>query len=537
MAKEAKSWIAPSKLLKRAVWDIVELLPIVVRNDNLWQNQRLRKIRRESKTLKLRLIRILLSLAGIMALTFVAHVFPVNATTIGFAYLLFVLIVASTWGFIEASILSIAATLALNYFFLPPVHTFSIAQASNWVALLAFLTTALIASRLSTKAKQRALDAMEHERDIERLYTFSRAILLIDNSEPFGTQLIRKLVEIFQLHAASFYNRRTGEFYRAGSSNLESIDAQLRETASNGTSHSTIQSDYLLAPVKLGSEPIASLAIQGLRISDSLLQGIVNLVAIGLERARSQDLAQQIEAARQSEQLRTTLIDAMAHEFKTPLTSIKAATTGLLADPQQLKESQIELLNLADEEAEHLKQLIDDTVAMARLDTARIEINPEISDILEIVREVVQSMRTELEGRHLKILHDKQISANAFDRRLVRLAIKQLIDNAVKYSPADTPLEIQVRQGDNTMDVSVTDHGNGIPEKEKSHIFERFFRSPSVRQKIPGSGLGLRIAHGILQAHHGNLTVDSEPGRTTFHLTLPTAYKGEQVERGSNSGD
>jgi len=344
-------------------------------------------------------------------------------------------------------------------------------------------------------------------------------------------------VDIFEPGAASLYDRRTGDYYRAGSSDLEFLDAQLRETALDGKLQSISQSNYLLAPVRLGSEPIASLAIQSLRLSDSVLQGIVNLVAIGLERARAQDLAHQIEAARQSDQLRTTLIDAMAHEFKTPLTSIKAATTGLLADPRQLKEDQIELLNIADEEAEHLKELIDDTVAMARLDTEHIEINPEISDILETVRVVVHSMRTELEGRHVEILHDERIHPNAFDRRLLRLAIKQLIGNAVKYSPAGTPLEIQVRQGDDTTDVDVTDHGKGIPEREQGRIFERFFRSPSVRKKIPGSGLGLSIAHSILQAHHGDLTVTSQPGRTTFRLTLPAAYKGESVERRSNSRD
>src|ERR1700748_2309768 len=107
-------------------------------------------------------------------------------------------------------------------------------------------------------------------------------------------------------------------------------------------------------------------------MSDPVLQGIATLVAIGLERARAQDLAHQVEAARQSEQLRTTLIDAMAHEFKTPLTSIRAATTSLLASPEQTPESRTELLKIADEEAEHLTELIDNAVEMARLDTAQI---------------------------------------------------------------------------------------------------------------------------------------------------------------------
>jgi len=270
---------------------------------------------------------------------------------------------------------------------------------------------------------------------------------------------------------------------------------------------------------------------------DSVLQGIANLVAIGLERARAQDLAQQIEAARKTEQLRTALIDAMAHEFKTPLTSIKAATTGLLANPGQLPKSLVELLKIADEDAERLKSLIDDTVAMARLDTSHIEVNPEPSDIVAIAREVIDSMGTQLEGRPIEIHCDEQISVSAFDPRLMRLALKQLIDNAAKYSPAGTPLEIVVRQGKDEIAMEITDHGKGISVQEQGHIFERFFRSPSVLHQVPGSGLGLSIAQRILRAHHGDLTVTSQPGRTTFRLILPTIQRGEAIERGSHSRD
>src|SRR5207248_7649644 len=118
--------------------------------------------------------------------TFVGHwVIPVNATTVGFGYLLVVLILASTWGFLEAALSSVLATLLLNFFFLPPVRTFTIADPQNWIALFSFLATALIASRLSTKAKRRALDALERQQAIERLYTFSRAILLSGEGEPF----------------------------------------------------------------------------------------------------------------------------------------------------------------------------------------------------------------------------------------------------------------------------------------------------------------------------------------------------------------
>src|SRR5262249_23411200 len=140
--------------------------------------------------MKARVLRLLLSVAGVAIVTFIAvSVIPVNATTAGFAYLLYVLLIASMWGFLEASISSVAATLVFNFFFLPPIGTFTIADPQNCVALFSFLATSLIASRLSTAAKRRAQDAVARQQDLERLYTFGRAILLIDASEPFAKQL------------------------------------------------------------------------------------------------------------------------------------------------------------------------------------------------------------------------------------------------------------------------------------------------------------------------------------------------------------
>src|SRR5262249_36558778 len=156
--------------------------------------------------------------------------------TIGFAYLLLVLVVASVWGFFEASIASVAATLTFNFFFLPPIGRLTIADPQNWVALFSFLTTALIASRLSAEVKRRVLDAVHRQQDLERLYTFSRAILVIDNTEPFPKQLVRKLAEIFELGAAVLYERRAEEFYRAGPLDFDGLDDQLRDAALQGTS-------------------------------------------------------------------------------------------------------------------------------------------------------------------------------------------------------------------------------------------------------------------------------------------------------------
>src|SRR5581483_8145686 len=182
---------------------------------------------------------------------------------------------------------------------------------------------------------------------------------------------------------------RTGDFVRAGPADFEGFDDQLRESARNGTTFTDEKGSRVITAVRLGSEPVASLALEGARMPDPVLQGIANLVAIGLERARAQTLAHEMEAARQSEQLRTTLLDAMAHELKTPLTSIKAATTALRANFGQSPAARTELIEIADEEAEHLQKLIDDAIEMARLDTARIEIEPALSELPRLVREAI----------------------------------------------------------------------------------------------------------------------------------------------------
>jgi signal transduction histidine kinase len=201
-----------------------------------------------------------------------------------------------------------------------------------------------------------------------------------------------------------------------------------------------------------------------------------------------------------------------------------AATTALASEPDQPRESRTELIKIADEEAKRLKEVIDDSLELARLDTADMHVQRELADAGEIVREVVAAMRSEIDQRPLEIVSHGHPGAIAVDQRLMKLAIKQLLDNALKYSPPDTPITIQVQNGAGTITVAVTDHGSGMSEQEQKRVFERLYRSPSVQHRIPGSGLGLSIALDIARAHHGDLSVASRPGETTFSLTLPVEH-------------
>ena len=473
-----------------------------------------------------RISRLLLSVTGVAVITYItSRIVPVNATSAGFALLLYVLVIASHWGFLEACVASVVAAVGFNYFYLEPVRTFTIADPQNWVALFAFLLTSIIASRLSTAARQRTLDAVQRQQDLERLYSFGRGILLIVEGEPFAKQLIAKLADTFELTAAVLYEPRTGKSYRSGPQDFDGQDSQLHEAALQGTSFADPENQRVITAVRLGAEPIASLGLQGARMSDSVLQSIANMVAIGLERAKAQELANEVEAARRSERLRTTLIDAMAHEFKTPLTSIRAATSALLASPDHQPSNAIPMLKIADEEAARLQKLIDDALDIAHLDSTHIALDLETANPGEAVREVIASMKTRIGDRALEFAWDEQSPPIPFDMRLVKLAIQQILDNAVKYSPAGTPIAIRGIRLDNQLAIEITDHGKGISTQEQVRVFERFFRSPSVQERIPGSGLGLSIAHQILQAHGGDLTVRSHPGETTFSLIFPISHK------------
>jgi two-component system sensor histidine kinase KdpD len=466
------------------------------------------------------------SIAGVAGITWVAYVLiPVNATTAGFAYLLLVLIAASTWGFLEAAISSVLATMAFNFYFFEPRMTFTIADPQNWVALFSFLATALVASRLSTQARNRTLEALDRQRDLERLYTFGRSILLVDDSEPIAKQLARRFAETFELDAAAIYDSRSGEIYRAGPLDFEGMDSQLREAALQGTTFADPARQRVITAVRLGSQPIASLALQGTQMPDSVLQSVANLAAIGLERARSQDLAHEVEVARRSERLRTTLIDAIAHEFKTPLTSIRAATTALRASPGQ-SPSASRMLQIADEEAERLEGLIDNALDLAQLDSDQIDVDLEICGMDDVVREVVDSMKPNASEREVQLRFDDALPSVRMDRRLIKIAVKQILDNALKYSPADKPIVIRAVRSEEGVAVEVTDCGKGISELEQARIFDRFYRSPLVQEQIPGAGLGLSIAHRILKAHRGDIRVKSRPGETTFRLLLPAGADG-----------
>ena len=471
-------------------------------------------------------------IAIIAALTFtMTRVLPVNATTAGFAYLVAILFGATWWGLVEASIGSVVAVLCFNYYFLPPVGTFTIADPQNWVALFALLITSITASRLSARVRRQAVEAQIRQQEMEQLYALSRSILLIDSAQSVPRQVVNQVAQTIKAAAVVLYVHSTGEMFRAGKDDFPGTEEQLRLATSQGTQiHEPAARTWIMA-VRLGAQPVGALGISGVDLSDSAVQSLTNLVAIGLERARAQDAASRAEAARQSDELKSTLLDAIAHEFKTPLTTIKASTTALLSDRPPRPEQQREYIVLMDEEADRLSGLVSEAIQMARIEAGQVRLQLEETPVPELLESVLAKMKSVVNDRPVEMAARPDLPAVMVDREMMEMTFRQLIDNAVKYSPPGTPITIQVNAEDGQVVTRVSDRGRGIATAELPHIFEKFYRSKDLKNQVPGAGLGLAIARAVVMAHHGSIWAESKPGEgSSFCVSLAAAQPVTEAE-------
>jgi two-component system sensor histidine kinase KdpD len=455
---------------------------------------------------------------GLITVCYV-RVASVNSTTVALTFLMAILGIATVWGLPEAIVASIAAVMCFNYFFLPPVSTFTIADPQNWVALVTFLVTSVVASQLSARAKRRAMEATRGQHEMERLYALSRNLML-GSEEHVGGRISYQIVQVFDAQGVALYDRSADVVYRAGSQDVPMPDERLRDAAVQGTEFHDAEAGTTVLPIRLGGEPIVSLAITGGGVSDTALHSIANLAAIELERARAQQVAARAEAARQNDELKATLLDALAHDFKTPLTSMKAAITAVLADA--VEGAQKELLTVANEETDRLTSMVSEAIQMARIEAGDVRLEKSPRAVGQLVESALRKLESLLEGRAVRMDIADEVPPVEADADLAALAIRQVVDNALKYSPPGSPIVIRARQEDESVVVGIADLGPGVPEGEQSRIFEKFYRGRHGASTIPGTGMGLPIAREIIHAHGGRIWVESRGGKgSEFFIALP----------------
>jgi K+-sensing histidine kinase KdpD len=357
----------------------------------------------------------------------------INATTVALALLLVVLFVATRWGASPAIAASLFGVVCFNFFFLPPVGTLRIVASDNWVALVAFLVTAITVGQLSARAKRRTEEADAGRREIERLFE------------------------------------------------------ELREAFAR---------------------------------------------------------ASQAEAVKQSERLKSALLDAVTHDLRTPLTSIKASVTTLL-DEQRSKpegeesldeEGRREMLEVIDEETDRLNRFIENMMELARIEAGEMRLRPRWATVDEIMNAALERAAPLTRGHTVEVFVKDGLPQLRVDARAVAEAVYTLLDNAAKYSPAGSRIRVCAKLADEeTMKFTVEDEGQGIEAELRERVFDKFFRAmrdgdSSAKGQPSGNGMGLAIARGIVEAHGGRIWIEGAAGQRgcLVALTLPVGA-GEET--------
>ena len=448
----------------------------------------------------------------------------VNPTTVALSFLLGVLIVSANWGLAVAVFMSFVAALAFNFFFLPPVGTFTIADTQNWVALLAFLVTAVVSSNLSERVRREAREADARRHEMERLYSFSQQLLTSENVVELLNLIPRHLADTFQVRAASIYIIDRDRIYRFTHADHGIANDELKIAASRSELVIDRDRNMSLVPIRLGTRTIGVLALGGSSFSQETLEAVGSLIAVAIERAAAVEKLTHTEAARESERLRSALLDSVTHEFRTPLTSIKASVSSLLSEAQLAPEQRQELLTVIDEESERLNRLVGEAVEMAQLDAKEVKLELRPHPIRDVIDTALEESRQILAGNPVEVRVPEQLPFALMDAMWITKVLRHLLENAVKYSQPESPIFISSEVKGDRLITNVADRGNGIDDLERSLIFDKFYRGQSQRYRIQGTGMGLAIVKAIVEAHGGRIDVASQLGHgSVFSFSLPIA--------------
>jgi two-component system sensor histidine kinase KdpD len=467
-------------------------------------------------------------LAGIIA--FYRHVLHVNQTTVALSFLLAILAVSAVWGMTASVIMSVLAMLSFNYFFLPPVGTFTVSDPQNWVALFAFLVTSITGSQLSARIRKEADEAHQRRREVERLYRFSRQLLGEGNVIQLMNAIPDYIVECFEAGAAELFLPQKDKFYRSGFGAAHLDEENMRTAFLRDEVAVDPDNGAYFIPVRLGVRPIGSLGISGAQLSRQSVEAVGTLVAIAIERARAVEQLGQTEAERQGERLKSALLDSITHDFRTPLTSMKAAVSSLLSPGHSDSAQSRELLTIIDEECDRLNHLVEEAGEMAKLEAGEITLDLAATPVEEIIRAALAHCKTALAGRQVDLRISPNLAMVRADRERAKEALVQLIDNANLYSPKEEPITIAAEAAGDAVSVSVADRGPGIDDFEQTMIFDKFYRGKDQRYLVRGTGMGLPIAKAIITAQQGTMNVTSQLGHgSVFSFTLPLDHRSRET--------
>jgi two-component system sensor histidine kinase KdpD len=472
------------------------------------------------------------SLATVGAITAIFYRGPFAAatTTVVLTFLLSVLVFSAVWGIWVSVFMSLTSVTALAYFFFPPYGHFAIDNPQDWVALIAFLLTAVIGSDLSARATRQAHEASRQRNEVNQLYEFSQRLLGARNPHEFLNEIPAQIVEIFQVRTAALYLSEQNSIHRSNNDSTQVEGERLKAVQAAGNIEIDTERGLCFSPLRLGSQIIGSIGITGSAFSGRTLEALATLIAMAIDRGQAIELLGKAAAARESELLKSALLDAIAHDFKTPLTSIKAAATSLIDDLSYNKRQRGDLLMVIEEEADRINQLIGQAIEMAQLDAgkAKLQCSPHLAS--ELIGAALKDCEAIQKARPIHtMIQDKDARVHC-DLFWAKKVLVHLIRNADLYSLPKKAIGISTEQKNDCVFFHVKDEGHGIEKSEIGQVFDKFFRGKNQRHRILGTGMGLAIAKAVVEAHGGTINVVSEVGSgSVFTFSLPTEPMASSV--------
>ena len=463
---------------------------------------------------------------GIVALTlltlvcFRAHIDFASVIPL---YLMLVVVHSLSGDFCSSAIIAALAAACMDFFFTPPLFSVRMENPLNALALIAFVVTALVISNLVARVRKEAASATAQKDRLDRLYQLSQQLLALDPEVETGEAFLSPFQRLFGVTAISVFDAATAEVHTVGESPWGLAD-RTREAYIRGQDLNDPRAHAAVRCLRVGGKMTGAIGFEGVQETGETVGSLTALTATLIERTHAFRRASAATAAAQTETYRSALLDALAHEFKTPLATILAAAGGI-REAGPLVADQLEMAETVENEAARLGKLTSRLLRTARLDKEEIKPRLELTDVTELITHVASQYSARSQDR--RIVLTNQIPAEVLaDPALLRLALNQLIENACKYSQAGSTVSIDIERRDDFVTVKISNNGSSIPFHERSRVFDRFYRGEEAKRSTSGSGLGLYVARKIALAHGGALDLElGEPSHdgVTFSLKIPSA--------------
>jgi two-component system sensor histidine kinase KdpD len=445
-----------------------------------------------------------------------------NFAAASLCYLLVIVVQSLSGDFLACCIVSLVALGSLDYFFTSPILSFRVGHPVNLLALFCFLATALVITRLVSKVRDKAELSYAQHQKTQQLYEVAQHLLAADPREASGALFLEPFRGAFGVRAACLFDAESRELHVAGDSQYD-LQQRTRDAFIRGHNDDDRHFGIFVRCIRVSGRITGAVGFEGLEDAPLTAGPLTALAAALLERTHAVRNASQAAAAAQAEAYRSVILDALAHEFKTPLSTILAAA-GALREVASLGPEHVEMAETVEAEAARLGRLTTRLIRTARLEQEEIRPWMELTHFTSVVADAVSQCSRVSGDRRINVLERCHPADVLADPDLLRLAISQLLDNACKYSLEGSDVDLIISKQDACISLRVLSTGTPILSSERAHIFNRFYRGIDAARTTAGTGLGLYVARKIAIAHGGNLELDSEPSaeaRVAFRMTLP----------------